>query len=120
MLFKSASCIPLERLHLRTHITAALLGPGKASVPGLGSGFAACALPGAALFRHSNSVIVASQIRHAGPVVAEFLIFWRRLTVSSVFLGHQELQEGSEQTFAPDAGVVYKLKEAQVERQFFL
>lgn len=35
-------------------------------------------------------------------------------------LGHQEFQEGSEQTFAPDAGVVYKLKEARVERQFFL
>lgn len=30
-----------------------------------------------------------------------------------VLLGHQEFQEGSEQTFAPDAGVVYKLKEAQ-------
>ncbi len=32
----------------------------------------------------------------------------------------QQFQEGSEQAFAPNASVVHELKEAQVERQFFL
>lgn len=32
----------------------------------------------------------------------------------------QQFQKGSEQTFTPDAGVMYELKETQVERQFLL
>ena len=35
-------------------------------------------------------------------------------------LRDQEFQKGSEQAFAPDAGVMHELKEAQVERQFLL
>ena len=35
-------------------------------------------------------------------------------------LRHQEFQEGSEQAFAADTDVMHELKEAQVERQFFL
>ena len=35
-------------------------------------------------------------------------------------LGDQQFQKGSEQTLAPNAGVMHELKEAQVERQFFL
>ena len=35
-------------------------------------------------------------------------------------LGYQQFQERSEQAFAPDADVMHELKEAQVERQFFL
>ena len=36
------------------------------------------------------------------------------------WLRHQQFQERSEQTFTPDPDVVHELKEAQVERQFFL
>ena len=35
-------------------------------------------------------------------------------------LRHQEFQERSEQAFAADTDVMHELKEAQVERQFFL
>ncbi len=36
------------------------------------------------------------------------------------WLRHQQLQKGFEQAFTPDPDVVHELKEAQVERQFFL
>jgi len=36
------------------------------------------------------------------------------------WLRHQQLQKGFEQAFTPDPEVVHELKEAQVERQFFL
>ena len=36
------------------------------------------------------------------------------------WLRHQQLQKGFEQAFTPDPDVVHALKEAQVERQFFL
>ena len=36
------------------------------------------------------------------------------------WLRHHQLQKGFEQAFTPDPDVVHELKEAQVERQFFL
>ena len=36
------------------------------------------------------------------------------------WLRHQQLQKGFEQAFTPDPDVMHELKEAQVERQFFL
>ena len=36
------------------------------------------------------------------------------------WLRHQQFQEKSEQALAPDPDVMHELKEAQVERQFFL
>ena len=37
-----------------------------------------------------------------------------------IALCDQQFQEGSEQAFAPDTDIMHELKEAQIQRQFFL
>ena len=55
--------------------------------------------------------------------VSWFSVNWSWLNMDSgqfAWLRHQQLQKGFEQAFTPDPDVVHALKEAQVERQFFL